>query len=95
MDYHFESIHYCLIIESNVLHQFESHLERLFAQIVSVHWLKIVEIEISILCFRRHPQQVCLRPLDCDAEYFDSADHKSLASKCTVYGGIFLPSLVR
>ena len=30
MDYHFDSIHHCVIIESNALHQFESHLERLF-----------------------------------------------------------------
>ena len=29
MDYHFDSIHHCAIIESNVLHQFESRLERL------------------------------------------------------------------
>ena len=34
MDYHFDSIHHCVIIESNVLHQFESHLERLFCIII-------------------------------------------------------------
>ena len=29
------------------------------------------EIGISILCFRRRPQQVSLRPLHCDVECFD------------------------
>ena len=39
---------------------------------VKVNGLKInLNIGVSIQCFRRRPQQVPLRTLHCDVEYFD------------------------
>ena len=77
MENDFDSKYHCVPIEYNVLHQFESYLERLswIDILCSLHkrgWLKIVfVIVISTLCFRRRPQQVILRLWHCDVEYFD------------------------
>ena len=47
------------------------------ARIFSVHCVKIDFIGISILCFRRRPQEVSLRPLHCDVKCFDCDKWKS------------------
>ena len=76
-------IYDCVTIESNVLHQFESYLQRLFC--INILWslrkrgrLKIdIEFGISIPCFWQCPQQVSLSPLHCDVECFSCDRWKS------------------
>ena len=77
MDYQFDKIYDYVTIESNVLHQSEFYFQRLSRMNILYSLLKRgglkinFEIVISILCFRRCPQQVGLCPLHSDVECFD------------------------
>ena len=76
MDNHFSSNKHCVTIKYNAQYHFESYLERLswiniFCSLHETDGLKIYfEIGISILCFRRRPQQASLHPVHCDVECF-------------------------
>ena len=69
--------------KSNVLHRFLSYLKVYLAKVFSIHCVKTSglklnsEEEISIECFRRRPQRISLRQLQCDVEYFDCYRSKS------------------
>ena len=78
MDNKFDKTYDCVTNESTVLHQFFlSYLQCLSCMNILCSLLKRggfkgdLEIGISILCFRRHPRQVSLRPLHCDVKCFD------------------------
>ena len=77
MDHHFYLIYHCVSFESYVLHEFESYLEHLsciniLCAVLERGGLKIdIEIGLSVICFQRRPQQVCLRQLHCDVECFE------------------------
>ena len=60
MDNQFDQIFDCVTIGSTVLHQFESYLQLLSCMniLCSLRKQRDFEIGISMLCFRRRPQQV-------------------------------------
>ena len=61
MNFQFDQIYDCITIESNCSHQFECHFNVLAC-------MNILSSLRKILCFRRRPQQVSLRPLHFDVE---------------------------
>ena len=74
MDNYFKTVNNCVTIESYILNHSKPYLERSLCKIILSSLSKTngskfyFEIGISILCFRRRPQQIGLCPLHCDVE---------------------------
>ena len=67
MDNYFKTVNNCVTIESYILNQIKSYLFRTLSETVDQKFT-LIEIGISILCFRRRPQQIGLRPLHVDVD---------------------------
>ena len=72
MDNHFNSNKNFVTIKYNAQYNFESYLECLSCINIfcSLHETDGLKIGISILCFRRRPQQSSLHLVHCDVECF-------------------------
>ena len=79
------SIYKCVYSWLNLMSCIDLYLmEKVYpAKLFSIHYVNTSGLKlnfekgISIQCFRRRPQQVSLRPLHCDVEYFDCVRWKS------------------